>query len=67
MLAGRFAETLINSEDLSKTVVNNAVEQLQGLSAQVREYEGLLETNLTEVRTTLDLLRRQVRVMLDIR
>jgi len=39
------------------TILNNYV--------QVREYEGLLETNLSEVRSTLDVLRNQVRIMLD--
>jgi len=64
-LAGQFAETLRGSSDISKTAANNAVEQLQSLSSQVKEYESLLETNLSEVRSTLDILRKQVRVMLD--
>jgi len=63
-LAGQFAETLRGNE-ISKVAANNAVEQLQSLNAQVREYEGLLETNLSEVRSTLDILRKQVRTMLE--
>lgn len=63
-LAGSFADTL-KSSAVSKNVANNAIVQLQSLNVQVREYEGLLETNLSEVRSTLELLRNQVRVILD--
>lgn len=63
-LASQFAETL-RSAEVSKAAANNAVEQLQALNGQVRKYEGLLETNLSEVRSTLDILRNQVRLMLD--
>ena len=32
---------------------------------QVTEYESLLDSNLGEVRSTIDILRKQVRIMLD--
>ncbi len=50
---------------MSKTTANNAIQQLQGLKQQVTEYESLLESNLGEVRSTIDVLRKQVRIMLD--
>lgn len=64
-LASQFAETLKSNPEVSRTIVNNAVEQLQLLKGQVREYEALLETNLSEVRNTLEVLRSQVRTMLN--
>jgi len=50
---------------LSKTIANNAIQLLQGLKQQVTEYESLLESNLGEVRAAIDILRKQVRIMLD--
>ena len=50
---------------MSKTTANNAIQQLQGLKQQVTEYESLLDSNLGEVRSTIDILRKQVRIMLD--
>lgn len=35
------------------------------MKGQVAEYEGLLESNLGEVRATPDVLRMQVCIMLD--
>lgn len=64
-LAGNLAEVLKSNPSFSKTVVNNAVEQFQAMSLQVKEYESLLETNLGEVRSTLDILRKQMVTMLD--
>jgi hypothetical protein len=64
-LASEFALTLKGQKVVSKASANNAIHQLQGLKSQVAEYEGLLETNLGEVRATIDVLRKQVRVMLD--
>jgi len=64
-LSVEFASVLRQQQTVSKTTANNAIQQLQGLKAQVGEYEGLLESNLGEVRATLDILRRQVRTMLD--
>lgn len=64
-LSVEFAATLKDQQSVSKTTANNAIQQLRGLKQQVSEYEGLLESNLGEVRSTLDVLRRQVRTMLD--
>lgn len=64
-LASEFAATLREQKVVSKATANNAIYQLQELKQQVTEYESLLETNLGEVRGTLDILRKQVRVMLD--
>jgi len=64
-LASEFAAVLREQPNVSKVTASNAINQLQGLKAQIVEYEGLLETNLGEVRSTLDVLRRQVRTMLD--
>ena len=64
-LATEFASALREQKVVSKSTANNAINQLQGLKSQVAEYEGLLETNLGEVRATIDVLRKQVRVMLD--
>jgi len=64
-LASEFASALRDKNVISKATANNAIQQLQGLRIQVVEYEGLLETNLGEVRSTIDVLRKQVRIMLD--
>jgi len=64
-LASEFAAVLREQPCVSKVTASNAINQLQGLKAQIVEYEGLLESNLGEVRSTLDVLRRQVRTMLD--
>jgi len=64
-LSVEFASVLREQPSVSKVTASNAIHQLQGLKAQIGEYEGLLETNLGEVRSTLDVLRRQVRTMLD--
>ncbi len=64
-LASEFASTLRDQNVVSKTTANNAIQQLQGLKQQVTEYESLLESNLGEVRATIDILRKQVRIMLD--
>lgn len=64
-LASEFAATLRDQKVVSKAMANNAIYQLQGLKEQVGEYENLLETNLGEVRSTIDVLRKQVRIMLD--
>jgi len=64
-LSVEFASVLREQQTVSKTTGNNAIIQLQELKEQVGEYEGLLESNLGEVRSTLDILRRQVRTMLD--
>ena len=64
-LASEFAGALRDQKVVSKATANHAIHQLQGLKSQVAEYEGLLETNLGEVRATLDVLRKQVRIMLD--
>jgi len=64
-LASEFAATLRDQKVVSKSTANNAINQLQGLKKQVTEYECLLESNLGEVRSTIDVLRKQVRIMLD--
>ena len=64
-LSVEFASVLREQKVVSKATANNAICQLQSLKQQVTEYEGLLESNLGEVRSTLDVLRRQVRTMLD--
>lgn len=64
-LAAEFATTLRDRKVVSKATANNAIQQLQGLKQQVGEYESLLEANLGEVRSTIDVLRKQVRIMLD--
>lgn len=64
-LASEFAATLKSQKAVSKTTANHAIQNLQGLKQQVTEYENLLETNLSEVKGTLDILRKQVRIMLD--
>lgn len=64
-LSVEFATILRDQKVVSKTTANNAIQQLQNLKTQVGEYEGLLESNLGEVRSTLDVLRRQVKAMLD--
>jgi hypothetical protein len=64
-LASEFAGALREQKVVSKATANHAIEQLQGLKSQVSEYEGLLESNLGEVRATIDVLRKQVRIMLD--
>lgn len=63
--AAQFASTLKGNPEISKTLVSSAVEHLQSLSLQVREYENLLETNLSEVRSSIDIIRTQVRAMLN--
>ena len=57
--------TLRAQNVVSKTTANHAIYQLQELKVQVAEYENLLESNLGEVRSTIDILRKQVRIMLD--
>ena len=64
-LSVEFASILRDQKVVSKATANNAIQQLQNLKSQVSEYEGLLESNLGEVRSTLDVLRRQVKSMLD--
>ena len=64
-LSVEFASILREQKVVSKATANNAIQQLQNLKTQVSEYEGLLESNLGEVRSTLDVLRRQVKSMLD--
>lgn len=64
-LASEFAVTLRAQNVVSKTTANHAIYQLQELKEQVAEYENLLESNLGEVRATIDILRKQVRIMLD--
>lgn len=64
-LSVEFASVLREQQTVSKATANRAILQLQSLKAQVGEYEGLLESNLGEVRSTLDILRRQVKTMLD--
>ena len=64
-LASEFAATLREPNIISKTTANNAIQQLQGLKEQVTEYESVLESNLGEVRATIDVLRKQVHIMLD--
>ena len=64
-LASEFAATLRDQKVVSKSTANNAIHQLQGLKQQVAEYENLLENNLGDVRSTIDVLRKQVRIMLD--
>jgi len=64
-LSVEFAAVLRDQRTVSKVTAGNAIHQLQGLKAQVVEYEGLLESNLGEVRSTIDVLRRQVKTMLD--
>jgi len=63
-LSVEFASVLRAQQTVSKTTANNAIQHLQSLKMQVSEYEGLLESNLGEVRSTLDILRRQVETML---
>ena len=58
-----FAQVL--KKDVRKSNVDDAVRRFRLLSEQVKEYEELLETNLSEVRSTLDILREQARAMLD--
>ena len=64
-LASEFAATLRDQKVVSKSTANSAINQLQVLKQQVTEYESLLESNLGEVRSTIDILRKQVRIMLD--
>lgn len=64
-LVGEFSQVLKNNATVSKSTVKNAVEQIQNIRLQVQEYEDLLENNLTEVRSNLEIIRKQVRVMLE--
>ncbi|CVK18412.1 DUF6744 family protein [Sporomusa sphaeroides] len=64
-LAAEFAATLRDQKVVSKSAASNAIQQLQGLKQQVGEYESLLEANLGEVRSTIEVLRKQVRIMLE--
>ena len=50
-LSVEFASVLREQKVVSKTTANNAIQQLQNLKSQVSEYEGLLESNLGEVRS----------------
>jgi Mg2+ and Co2+ transporter CorA len=63
-MAAQFSRTLKENPEVSKSLVNSAVEHLQSLSSQVKEYENLLETNLSEVRSSIDIIRTQVKTML---
>lgn len=56
---------VLQKDTVKKGAVEEAVKQFRALSVQVREYEELLEANLSEVRSTLDVLREQVRAILD--